>query len=128
MPLSPSTTDELIVEEQDRIAAYTESPGAPECDQQTDVERAFGQAGRGEQRRSHTLHRVDRGSKGFCSGLDLQAAGRDGIGSNEDRRRRASQCLICATHRSTYCGTSTRRLSALSTARLGVWQDADVAV
>lgn len=92
MPLSPSTTEELIVEEQDRIAVFTlnrpERLNAISRPMLNELSAKLVEANKDEAIRCIVLTGA---GKGFCSGLDLQAAGRDGIGSNEDRRRRASQ-------------------------------------
>lgn len=82
MALSPSTTDELLVEQRGKIAIFTlnrpERLNAISSDMLTELSNKMTEANKDPDIRCIVLTGAGRG---FCSGLDLVAVGQGGIGS-----------------------------------------------
>ncbi len=92
MALTPSSTDDLIVEQLGHVAVMTlnrpERLNAISRPMLNELSAKLVEANKDAEIRCIVLTGVGRG---FCSGLDLTAASDGGIGSEEDRRRRATQ-------------------------------------
>ena len=112
MTVSASNTDELLVEQRDRVVVMTlnrpERLNAISRDMLGELSNKMVEANKDPDTRCIVLTGAGRG---FCSGLDLVAVGEGGIGSDEGThssraalklRRKArivrASCLICAMH------------------------------
>jgi len=92
MPLTASSTDELLVEHNGHIAVMTlnrpERLNAISRPMLSELSAKMVEANKDPDVRCIVLTGAGRG---FCSGLDLMTVDEGGIGSEADRRRRASQ-------------------------------------
>ena len=84
MAVSPSSTDELLVEQHDRVAVFTlnrpDRLNAISRDMLEELSAKMVEANKDPDTRCIVLTGA---GKGFCSGLDLVAVGEGGIGSGE---------------------------------------------
>lgn len=86
MAISPSTTDELLVEQRDKVVILTlnrpERLNAISRDMLNELSKKMVEANRDPEIRCIVLTGAGRG---FCAGLDLVDVGQGGIGSGESR-------------------------------------------